>query len=412
MDSLRFLRARALACVILLPAAVGACGTVWGFQSATLEPEDASLDGTTQNDSGSAGDSTRPDSGSAQDAPGVDSTVDVGQTDTSSEADSAVPSDSSPPQDADASDTSVADTGSDSGSDAQHDTGPPPQTCGDASLCAPTVTGWTGPVAMYEGSSPPPTCPSTYGNDVYNGNLGLDAGPATCSDCTCTPQAATCAPVSMTVFTKCGAGGTNCGSILLGAGQCSPEPNCGLDLTDPYWVATVTASALSGDCAPGGGVATTTESWAMAARACAPTSDAGAAECTAGNVCIPNLTPPFSGICIFAPGDLSCPSPYSSPNVYYSGTMDTRGCGACACGSIMGTCSGTIDDHTTTCGSAVADTVPIPSTCAEITKIGVGGSQTSQATLTPMASCAPPMQLVPMSTGSDSPKNPTTVCCL
>ncbi len=408
MDSLRFSRARALACVVLVPAAVGACGTVWGFQPATLETEDASLDGTTQNDSGDAGDSTRPaDSGSAQDAPGVDSTGDVGQTETSIGADSSVPADSSPPQDATSSDTSVSDSGFDA--DAQRDTGPPPPSCGDASVCAPTVAGWTGPVAMYQGSAPPPTCTSPYGNDVYDGNLGLDAGPATCADCTCTPKNATCAPAFMGLSSPCG---TACGGTGLSSGACASEPGCGL--ISGNWYASVTAPAVNGgSCTPdGGGVAMKTESWSTTARACALPSDAGTAECPAGDLCVPNLTLPFNGICVFAAGTPSCPAGYNgSRTVYFSETMDTRGCDPCQCGPITGTCSGTIVDYVNAgCSGTVSETVPVPSQCTLIAK-PLLNSPTSEVTLTPAASCLP-TQLVPSSNGTDIPTFPTTVCCL
>jgi hypothetical protein len=412
---------RALGCTVLL-GAVGGCGEIWGFQTGHLESDDVSAPDATTDVGAAAGDATGERSG---DAAGADGPRADASDATVMDAPDVAPQDASVHDAADAADTGAAtdtsvitDTASatdatdaepvDTGSAA--DTGP--VVCPAGSQCAPVAPGWNGPVAMYQGvPGGAATCAtSAYSEDVYDGNLGLTAGSATCSPCSCTVATATCSPVIVSVFNSAGCTGS-CGTGNASSGQCDSIPNCGLGgvLLGEY--ATASASTVTdGGCTPTGGAATRpAETWSTTARACALPPDAGTGGCAGSDLCMPNPTLPFK-LCVYKSGANSCPpGAYNgSQAVYYTGTTDTRGCEACGCGAISGACSGTVALAGASCGSAAA-TLTVPNPCTSITAADVGAT----AALTANGSC-PPTQTVPGSIGGDveDPSTATTVCCL
>jgi hypothetical protein len=114
-------------------------------------------------------------------------------------------------------------------------------------------------------------------------------------------------------------------------------------------------------------------------------------------------------MCIFMSGDVACPSGlYVTKHVAYGGLADTRTCTGCGCGAPSGgTCKGALQPQTTApcAANAVVTDVPLPAMCASV---GQALSFTYQASVSG-GQCVV-QQGTP--TGSASPTNPTTFCCL
>lgn len=157
--------------------------------------------------------------------------------------------------------------------------------CASLGLCVPQVpTGWSEYAALYVGASPgPSTCTEPYPTMVSAGNADPKGAPASCTACSCGPQA-------------------------------------------------------GGSCPPTGGTAITqAATWGRHGAACERMPDA-ATGCTGADRCVPRspigLT---AGVCIQHDGDIPCPSgSFSDRHVLYTMLADTRGCAACSCGPPVG----------------------------------------------------------------------------
>jgi hypothetical protein len=204
--------------------------------------------------------------------------------------------------------------------------------------------GWTGPVALYVGataSGSAPACGSGFAaTPAFDGQGGtLSAPPATCTACSCGVPTGTitCSDPVMSFFLD-----DTCnspyGKALTVSGSCAPTPIGALGTI-------VSAPAPTGGaCGASGGVPTTSApTWEQLARACAPSTPAGQADCDAGLVCAPAPASPFAPQgCVLQPGEAtSCPPQYpSGPRVFYTGVDDSRGCSTCQCaGPSGGSCT-------------------------------------------------------------------------
>jgi len=283
-------------------------------------------------------------------------------------------------------------TGNDAG------TPPPGISCGADRRCvALPPTGWSGPLALYEGpaSGAPPGCPAGSSmTPVFEGNGGLVAPAASCSACVCSPaQGGACSSPLLSFYSdsSCTAA---CGTAMsFPAATCAVPPACAAS----FEVGTSEATA-AGTCTPSGGTATLPPvTWSQLALACAPAAAAARGTCSADQLCVPSPSTPFPPrLCVMQTGQAaSCPGKtyVGGPYIYHAAQVDdTRRCTPCACGPPTGaSCSfatiagfGHID---TACSPIVTTPFSVPSACRSL-KNSASLSVTSAPNLTP-GTCQP-----------------------
>jgi hypothetical protein len=260
---------------------------------------------------------------------------------------------------------------------------------------------WQGPAAVWEGSGAPPECTGPYGQRVLDAFSDAAAAPATCTCACAAPAGATCSTsVPATVFSDhtCT---TPCDTVVLTAGTC---PDVQGTCVNVFGIAGA-VQATGGACAPQATKQVPGWSWSGAMRACEPASPVAPA-CAAGQVCLPTPPPPMNPRpCIFASGDVPCPTgTYSVRHVFFGTASDSRGCTACSCSPATGvTCPATVQQG---CGQT-GPTFALPTTCASVDD---PGSVELTSVAAPTGGSCTPSGGQP--TGSLVPAEPTTVCCM
>jgi len=340
-------------------------------------------------DGGPDGTSSLPDG--AGDAPGADAPV---------EASADAPTETS--------------TGSDAQTDAVEE--PPPVTCAGAFACVPAVPGgWSGPVELYAGATPAPSCTASFAS-AYDGNAGLSAPPGTCS-CSCGAPNTECGVPGLSFYVQaagvCPA--SACSTSTLPAGACttlSDTSGCGTPFTSA-----ISASAPvvePAGCTPQPSSSRAPPAWATYAQACSSTTAVVAGNCGSGAVCAPKPAAPYGAtLCISQAGDLACPLPsggagYTAKQLFYGNADDQRTCTACTCGSLAGaTCSATFEAYASTNGSCTGggDTYAAPFSCEAVDQ-----PADFRVTITAQNGACGASQVTP--TGSATATDPTTFCCL
>lgn len=228
--------------------------------------------------------------------------------------------------------------------------------CQPGHACFPGVpAGWEGPVAVYRGSDSAPDCQQAGGfpTPLYNAKSGLDEGTPECPTCECTTPTPTCtANYIFYSSSSCGAGscwgsGLGCPGTAITAtpGQCKPQGFCQPGPTS------VLASAITptGSCTAEstGDKVIPTPTWSEVVRACGG-AQLGGQGCGTG-MCLPKPSSPFGPtLCIYAPGDVTCPTAFAEKSLAHQDFSDTRDCSVCACGTLTGvTCTDvTLDFYT------------------------------------------------------------------
>jgi hypothetical protein len=296
-------------------------------------------------------------------------------------------------------------------------------TCPTGSQCVDAVpAGWSGPVVLSDQATgppapTPPACPSSYPNDVYDGNATPTSPAATC-DCTCgtVVTGSDCnstTPLGISLYSAAGCAGTPCSSSSIpytSMGFC-----VGTGCADALSAKVIPALPENGTCTPSLTKTFPPSAWSETARACQPASVGGG--CSSSQVCVPAPPSPFDAkLCIFQGGDVSCPAgSYSQQHVFYSSTNDGRACSSCTCAEATGgTCTGgTVAVATSISGSACAgtmDSIPTDGNCYSVT-LGSGNDfvwATAPQTAATGGTCAPQGSTA---SGSVTPAGPTTVCC-
>jgi len=254
--------------------------------------------------------------------------------------------------------------------------------CQTGFTCAPvTPTGWTGPVAFYEGTDAPPDCLNSGGYPTLkqNAKSGLDGGTATCPTCSCDPPTGATCSGDIYVYnqTNCtgnqwaptGGGPT---ATISTADTCKNFPNLCYDNTSKPQGARLQNVVFSGGTCQAkstGQKTIPTATWTNSVRACgdAPGSGAG---CGTG-VCLPRPSAPFgSSLCIFKLGDTACPAPFSTKKLSNLNFTDNRDCEVCGCGNAAGgSCSNPVATlYTDSNGcTATAQTITGEGTCIALT---------------------------------------------
>jgi hypothetical protein len=266
--------------------------------------------------------------------------------------------------------------GQEGGADAPADStgGDAPPSC--PTLCIPPPpAGWQGPLELYHGAGPAPSCAGAYaGAPVFDGHAGLDAPPATCG-CTCgDPAGGTCSGAAA-LFYSGSCNGAPCAKASIPNGGCTtidPGNQCG-------GAATISVSIdapfpLGSTCQPASSQMVPPVSWSADARACAPASPPPQGSCGQGQVCPPSPDQGFvAGYCAAHDGDVPCPgAPYMARMVAYTGVDDTRACTKCGCDAPVGeTCAGVARSYGSSNGTCAVQTQQdtLPLACGTATNV-------------------------------------------
>jgi hypothetical protein len=313
--------------------------------------------------------------------------------------------------------------------------------CQSGFTCAPGApSGWTGPVAMFEGAAPAPDCLQSGGYNTIKQNASSDLKPgsAACPSCACTsPTGMTCTgDVWVYEDTSCtGLVWTTSTSppiaptdVVSTADSCSTVSLChGADDAGTYKPSAVKLENVQisgGTCTPQptGTKNVPTPTWDKVVRACGDAAGSGKGCGTAGS-CLPRPKTPFgTGLCIYKDGDQPCPSgAYSTKKLTHKSFADTRDCSACACGSAGGgSCSNAqLKSYTDACSSgeqtvALNQCVALSNDPTTGTGSGCPGFPTDtrgfKLTATPSGATCPPSG--GQVTGSAAGSEPITFCCL
>jgi hypothetical protein len=295
------------------------------------------------------------------------------------------------------------------GSGGSGGTGGAPACAGAGSTCAVPVTGWSGPVILFDGdpATLPSSCPSTYPTTLYAGVRGpAQAPPASCSACACA-AGVTCTPGAIQQYTD-----MFCHNPL-GLPIAQPAPGTCQEIADPIGspmdqtfleIAPPTATA---SCTPSGGTATLpSPGWTAAGLAC---GGAPFASCAGGGQCLPPPPTPFGGTaCVYQAGDVACPAGYPDKHAF-TGASDTRGCSICTCAP-----SGTA-------GCTLSTTLYAAAQCVSVTVVeqddgmcgawlGLIPSFEAKVTGTSGSSTCTPSAVMPTGTVAADDQT-TTFCC-
>ena len=150
----------------------------------------------------------------------------------------------------------------------------------------------------------------------------------------------------------------------------SPPANPMVDVTPLGYTA--------GACTPNSSVSAAPVTYAGQGELCSTTSSPGGA-CPNGGSCV---TPPQgSSLCIVHSGSVACPAGFTNPaHTVGTGIADSRGCTACTCGGISGTCANQsltlFTDSTCTTG---AESVEANGMCNDFPGPNGGGAPTYDA---------------------------------
>lgn len=274
--------------------------------------------------------------------------------------------------------------------------------------CAPaTPSGWDGPVWLYAGGGPTPSCPT--GAPVVAGGLDVSpVSPATCTGCSCdSPLGQSCAPPAVELFDP-----STCTGIPAETVN-QPSPGVCENVVDTvqYDSARIVAQPpAGGSCAAAGGLADVDPfAWPQPAMVCELNTALGEG-CGDAAACVP-LPPSLwvPQICFHRPGSTSCPGIGYDRYTVFSSWTDSRGCSTCECSSPTG---GTCNDVVTVYGpegcAGNGTQLPNDGTCQLLT----GSTYYESLRYTPGvpsgASCTPsggePI-------GTVNPTGSTTVCC-
>lgn len=210
--------------------------------------------------------------------------------------------------------------------------GAPP--CADTCVAVPD--GWNGPVAVLrtDETDEPPACPDAYPRAAVSDRYAdLDAPPAAC-DCTCEPADIQCPEHAMLSFHGADAA---CGSEDV-AYPISTSCNSGPIGQSGYWHAPL-ADIEDGSCTPMPIVGVPPPRFYTRWTMCA--GDAIAGDCADDELCVPSPAPFEERLCVWSDGEHDCPNEdFAVRELVWDGVDDQRGCDACTCGAMTGTCGG------------------------------------------------------------------------
>lgn len=277
----------------------------------------------------------------------------------------------------------------------------------DSFTCVPaTPSGWDGPVWLYVGEEPAPSCPA--GAPIVAGGLEISSPPAVCTECSCdSPIGQACAPILVEFFDPFGCSGIPEETVVPSSpGQCENIVD-----TVQYDSARVVPQGPSGgSCSPSGGVANIVPvDWQNLATVCEANTASGGG-CGAGTACIQRPASPWvQQVCFYRQGISSCPNAGYDRFTVFGGWTDSRACSPCECSSPTGgTCDNVLNVYGPEGCLGSATQLPNDGTCEPL----VGSTYFESIRYTPGTpsggSCAPSGG-EPIGTANRT--DATTVCC-
>lgn len=358
---------------------------------------------------GDAGGGNNPDGGGAtpddgsQPPSGNDPDADGGEDDGGAVGDGAV----GPVDGGDNSPVDGGDAG-DPGMQPDADT----MSCPASHVCVPPVPlGWSGPVALGEGTSRP-DCSGAYPDSVATGGSGARFTPADC-DCDCgDPSGVQCgSTVTVTYYssTSClpAVGGNQTQPFISGSCVPANEPAS----TEAVRVSASVVSA-TGECAPIDNHRLDPPSWDTEMRVCGGATLADG--CDGDQLCAP-LPPAGLGttLCIWRDVQAACPAGYTALNPYHTDLQEGRSCSDCRCGDPTGvTCRASATLYSGNCPDP-GDIVTIPPPVVQngqCLRRDTGIGNISARSLGPEGGQCSSSGGQPQ--GTVEPIDPLTVCCI
>jgi hypothetical protein len=208
--------------------------------------------------------------------------------------------------------------------------------CAQKVTCLATLPTWSGPVAVWHGSgsATPPDCGLSGSGEVvsgtiyYTGDIHLGDAAGTCPPCTCTPGTSHCtARLRLYQNDKCEVPiGTEDAAYSITSKCSAVSFASGVPMIYSYYAkadAPVPTDACTAQSQP---LAFTAPSWDFQVKLCNPRSWTCPPE-----TCVAYPSAPFdNALCVFAPGELDCPSGYTHRELVYR-SNDTRDCSPCSC---------------------------------------------------------------------------------
>ncbi|MEO8183176.1 MAG: hypothetical protein ABI895_30460 [Deltaproteobacteria bacterium] len=252
--------------------------------------------------------------------------------------------------------------------------------CG-SNVCVPSIPGgWQGPLAVSSGGGAA-ACPNEYPVGQGDVNQGLQPGATSCN-CGCFVSGISCRLFSTFL------------QDYITPVSCANPPS------DDDCVTLVPDATCQG--LPSENIAPNT--WATTQRTCGNAVSTG--SCTGGS-CYPAARS-FGNVCISQAGDVQCPSGFPVRSLYFRGIDDRRDCAPCSC-ALQGdqACVMHVEICSTGFFTTELHTYNEQSYCMNPGEDG-GLSVLDQAVVDP-GNCDP---VGGAATGSATPTNPLTVCCL
>ncbi len=236
---------------------------------------------------------------------------------------------------------------------------PAPAHCDNGFACTPSPPdGWSGPLEVYSGPTPPAACSPNFEGPVFVGGTAAVGGPATCG-CTCGGSAGVgCAAVDVPFFSglTCPMGGA-CAQETFAPAVCTHNDAASQCDAGTTSMIIPLSAATGGMCLPVPTKTVPPPTWGVDVRACVSGLAGQASDCAAGEVCSYLPLPPFVDVCIAEMGVVAAcpPGRYSSRRIYTQSFDDSRDCSACTCGPVTGaTCTSELDVFAATSDPAQA----------------------------------------------------------
>ncbi len=302
----------------------------------------------------------------------------------------------------------TADPTTDPTTDPDSTTGTPIGCPAQTHTCVPTApNGWSGPGAIAQdpntGDAPP--CPTAFDTaPPVVGYSDLSAAAAECS-CDCEPLDPSCGSATITTDASAACLTPQNHGVAVN-GNCS---NFSAAANSYYSFAP--PPVTDGSCLAKPSSMTPPATFAARDSLCVASPLDVADACATDDVCVPIADAPFdSPACIWTEGDVDCPagSDYATRTLLHLDLDDTRGCTACTCGEIGGTCSGTLELRAQgSCAGAVVGQIDVGADC-ELVAGAVVSAQLVEFVANGTCGAASGAQPA----GSAIPTEPITVCCL
>ncbi|MEZ4370225.1 MAG: hypothetical protein R3B07_05340 [Polyangiaceae bacterium] len=260
----------------------------------------------------------------------------------------------------------------------------------------PAPSGWSGPVAMYEGNTPP-ACVGDFAGTALTAKSQFEIGQSHCA-CDCDPPTG----VSCESASICKV--SNCNTLCLPDYTVSPNTCASGGGPGTFKFSNTPKYTSTGGCQPRATTTIDPSGFRNDVVACDMADPGG--TCNGGAVCTPKLGATFQSACVIQAGDVACPAgPYSVKVTTYAGFTDDRRCTTCTCGGATGKCNAEIALVSSCSSLPILYNTLAPGECKTVSS----GTPNLDYSVNPQGSCPPS---APGTTGEAKPTGAATLCCL